>query len=156
QGLARYPNSDQLRFQYIRPWLSRLGRGTASREVIAQAAKLTRSADAVAKGTVLASQRRWTELSALDAPLSEALWTDPWKLDAIQLQIQWRCKEQDTADVQRQHGEEALRMVDEAIAAQPEIVLYALRVQSALAAHRPDAVVESIWAYGHGLFANTV
>jgi hypothetical protein len=43
-------------------------------------------------------------------------------------------------------------MIDQAIAAQPAIVLYALRVQSALAAQRSDAVVESIWEYGHGLF----
>jgi hypothetical protein len=34
-------------------------------------------------------------------------------------------------------------------------VLYALRVQSALAARRSDAVVESIWEYGHGLFTDS-
>ena len=45
-------------------------------------------------------------------------------------------------------------MLDEAVAARPAIVLYALRVQSALAAHRTDAIVESIWEYGHGLFAD--
>jgi len=154
QGLARYPDSDQLRFEYIRPWLTRLGRGTATKEVTAQAAKLTGSADAVVRGTVLASQQRWADLHALDTSLADAKWSDPWKLDAILLQVQWRCQEEGSADVRHQRGDEALAMLDEAVAARPAIVLYAHRVQSALAAHRTDAIVESIWEYGHGLFAD--
>jgi hypothetical protein len=70
------------------------------------------------------------------------------------LQAEWRYQQQDTGDLPQQRAEEALEMLDEAITAQPAMMLYALRVQSALAAHRPDAVVESIWAYGHGLFAD--
>src|SRR5262249_44514642 len=87
--------------------------------------------------------------------LAEATWSDSWKLDAITLQVQWRCHKTDNSgQIGRQWGEEALNLTDEAIAAQPAILLYALRVQSALAARRPDAVIESIWAYGHGLFLN--
>jgi spermidine synthase len=156
QGLARYPGSDQLRFEYIRPWLTRLARGTATKEVTVQASKLTGAADAVVRGTVLASQRRWSDLRALDDLLSEVRWSDPWKLDAVLLQVQWRCQEDDADDLRHQHGEEALALIDEAVAARPAIVLYALRVQSALAAHRTDAIVESIWEYGHGLFADVV
>jgi hypothetical protein len=154
QGLARYPASDQLRFEYIKPWLTRLARGMAPKEVTAQASKLTGSADAVVRGTVLASQGRWSELRVLDDSLGEASWSDPWKLEAILLQVQWRCQEEGADDVRHQRGEEALAMIDEAVAARPAIVLYALRVQSALAAHRSDAIVESIWEYGHGLFAS--
>jgi spermidine synthase len=154
QGLARYPDSDRLRFEYIRPWLARLARGTATKEVTAQASKLTGSADAVVRGSVLASQRRWTELHALDESLAQARWSDPWKLDAILLQVQWRCEEESASDVRRQRGDEALAMIDEAVAARPALILYALRVQSALAAHRSEAIVESIWEYGHGLFAD--
>lgn len=156
QGLARYPDDDQLRFEYIKPWLTRLARGTATKEVTAQASKLTGSADAVVRGTALASQRRWADLRALDDSLGEARWSDPWKLDAILLQVQWRCQEEGADDVRHHRGDEALAMIDEAVAAQPAIVLYALRVQSALAAHRKDAIVESIWEYGHGLFADAV
>jgi spermidine synthase len=154
QGLARYPDSDPLRFEYIEPWLTRLARGTATKEVAAQASKLTGSADAVVRGTVLASQRRWADVRALDDSLGEASWSDPWKLDAILLQVQWRCQEEGTDELRQQHSEEALAMIDAAVAARPAIVLYALRVQSALAAHRTDAIVESIWEYGHGLFAD--
>jgi spermidine synthase len=154
QGLARYPDSDQLRFEHIQPWLARLARGTATKEVTAQASKLTGSADAVVRGTVLAAQRRWADLHALDDSLGQAGWRDPWKLDAILLQVQWRCREEGADDVRHQRGEEALAMIDEAVAARPAIVLYALRVQSALAARRSDAIVESIWEYGHGLFAD--
>jgi hypothetical protein len=103
---------------------------------------------------VLASQGRWSELRVLDDSLGEASWRDPWKLEAILLQVQWRCQEEGADDVRHQRGEEALAMIDEAVAARPAIVLYALRVQSALAAHRSDAIVESIWEYGHGLFAS--
>jgi len=156
QGLARYPDSESLRFEYIKPWLTRLARGTATKEVTAQASKLTRSGDAVVRGTVLASQHRWNELHAIDAELAEAKWSDPWKLEALLLQVQWRCQEEGSADVRRQQGAEALSMIDDAIASEPAIVLYAMRVQSALAAHRPEAVVESIWEYGHGLFADSL
>jgi hypothetical protein len=154
QGLARYPDSENLRYEYIQPWLTRLARGTATKEVTAQAARLTRSADAVVRGTVLASQHRWAQLRDLDGSLAEATWRDPWKLDAVMLQVQWRCQEEVAPGVRPQRGDEALAMIDQAISAQPAIVLYALRVQSALAAQRPDAVVESIWEYGHGLFTD--
>ncbi len=155
QGLARYPDNENLRYEYIQPWLTRLARGTATKDVIAQAAKLTHSADAVVRGTVLASEHRWAELRDLDDSLSEATWRDPWKLAAILLQVQWRCQGEATASVRRQRADEALALIDQAVAAQPAIVLYASRVQSALAAHRSDAVVESIWEYGHGLFSDS-
>ena len=154
QGLARYPANEKLRFEYVKPWLTRLARGTATAEITAQAAKLTDSANAVVRGAELASQQRWTELSALDEVLATASWRDPWKLDAITLQAEWRNQQEATGELRRQRAAEALWLLDEAIAAQPAIVLYALRLQSALAAQRPDAIVESIWNYGHGLFAN--
>jgi spermidine synthase len=155
QGLARFPDSENLRYEYIQPWLTRLARGTATKEVTVQAGKLTHSADAVVRGTVLASQHQWAQLRDLDGSLAEATWRDPWKLDAIMLQAQWRCQEEVAASVRRQRGEEALAMIDQAIAAQPALVLYALRVQSALAAERTEAVVESIWEYGQGLFSDS-
>jgi spermidine synthase len=149
QGLARYPQSEDLRYEYIQPWLTRLARGTAPKEITAQAAKLTHSAAAVVRGTVLASQHRWDDLRSLDNSLNEAGWRDPWKLDAVLLQVQWRSQEG------RQRGDEALKLIDEAIAARPALALYAARVQSALAAKRSNVVVESIWEYGAGLFADT-
>lgn len=148
QGLARYPQSEDLRYEYIQPWLTRLARGTATKEITGQAAKLTHSADAVVRGTILASQHRWDELRSLDDSLNEATWRDPWKLDAVLLQVQWRCEDG------RQRGDEALNLIDQAIAAQPAIALYAARVQSAIAAKRSNIVVESIWEYGAGLFAD--
>ena len=156
QGLARYPDRDSLRYEYLRPWLTRVARGTAPREVSLQAAKLTGSAQAVVKGTLLASQSRWLELQALEDVLAGAAWGDPWKIDAVLLQAQWRCQVDVTAPARRKLGEDALAIIDEAIAAQPAMALYALRVQSAVAAHRTEAVVESAWEYGHGLFANAL
>jgi hypothetical protein len=155
QGLARYPDSENLRYEYIQPWLTRLARGTATKEVTAQAGKLTHSADAVVRGTVLASQHRWEELRTLDDLLAEATWRDPWKLDAVLLQVQWRCQDEADATTRRQRGDEALALIDQAVSAQPAIVLYAMRVQSALTARRSNVVVESIWEYGHGLFSDS-
>jgi len=155
QGLARYPDSENLRYEYIQPWLTRLARGTATKEVTAQAGKLTHSADAVVRGTVLASQHRWEELRTLDDSLAEATWRDPWKLDAVLLQVQWRCQDEADATTRRQRGDEALALIDQAVSAQPAIVLYAMRVQSALTARRSNVVVESIWEYGHGLFSDS-
>jgi hypothetical protein len=101
---------------------------------------------------VLAAQLRWDEVRTLDDLLAEATWRDPWKLDAVLLQVQWRCED---SRVRPQRADEALALLDQAIAAQPAIVLYASRVQCALAAKRPDVVVESVWEYGHGLFSDS-
>src|SRR3569833_2056183 len=146
QGLARYPQSEDLRYEYIQPWLTRLARGTATKEVTAQASTLTHSADAVVRGTLLGAQHRWDELRGLDDALAEATWRDPWKLDAVLLQVQWRCQ------AGRQRGDEALRLIDQAISAHPAIALYAARVQSALAANRCFFVVVSFWLFCVGLF----
>jgi hypothetical protein len=155
QGVARYPQSEDLRYEYIRPWLTRLARGTAPKEITAHAAKLTHSAAAVVRGTVLAAEHRWDELRPLDDSLGEAVWRDPWKLDAVLLQLQWRCEDA-TADarLRRQRADQALTLLDQAISAQPAIVFYASRVQCALAAKRSEVVLESIWEYGQGLFTD--
>jgi hypothetical protein len=155
QGLARYPGSDVLRYEYIKPWLTRLDRGAATHEVVTQAAKLTASAGAVVRATALATDRKWDELAMLDGMLASARWSDPWKLDSVDLRLQWRLHLEASAELRRSHADEALGIIDEAVVMQPAVVLYALRVQSALAARRPEAVVESVWEYGHGLFANS-
>jgi spermidine synthase len=155
EGLARYPESGTLRYEHIKPWLTRLARGTATREIVTQAAKLTGSAGAVVQGTALAADHRWSELAASDAMLASAAWTDAWKFDSIDLRVQWRLHLEGTTDLRRRYGDEAIGIIDAAVVVEPQTMLYALRVQSALAAHRPAAIAESVWEYGHGLFTNS-
>ena len=44
--------------------------------------------------------------------------------------------------------------MDRAIVVQPTLALYGLRTRGALAAGRSDALVESIWSYGQGLYSS--
>jgi spermidine synthase len=156
EGLQHFPESDVLRYEFVKPWLTRLARGTATRQVTAEAKKLTGSATAVVQATALAVARKWEDLSGLDEALAAALWPDPWKLEAVALRVEWRLRASATDERRRRYGDEALAIIDEAIVVQPALELYGLRVQSALAADRGDALVESIWAYGHGTFTNVL
>jgi hypothetical protein len=92
------------------------------------------------------------DLRYLDDLLAEETRRDQWKLDAVSLQVQWRCED---SSARRQRTDEALALIDQAISAQPAMVLYASRVQCALAASRPDVVVESVWEYGEDLFSDS-
>ena len=148
QGLARYPQSEDLRYEYIQPWLTRLARGTATKEITAQASKLTHSADAVVSGTV------WPPNIAGMSCVASMIHSprQPGVIPGSSMRYFCRCS--GVARVAGNAADEALNLIDQAISAQPAIALYAARVQSALAAKRSNVVVESIWEYGEGLFAD--
>jgi spermidine synthase len=152
-SIVAYPDSVALRFEYVRPYLNAFARGTAPDHVVAQISNLDGPPVAILKGEAFAARNQWKELGLLDPELANAEWTDPWKFEALRLQIDWRTHAPPQS-VGSLLGDEALALVDRAIVVQPALALYELRARGALAAGRGDALVESIWSYGEGLYTN--
>ncbi|MGH8287100.1 MAG: fused MFS/spermidine synthase [Steroidobacteraceae bacterium] len=153
ESLARFPGSSALRHEYLQPWFPALTGGRAPAEVAAEAAKLTGNAATVLQAGRLGATNRWHELPEIDRALAAVEWTDPWKLEAVQMRADWRVRVSNE-DVRRRFGEEALALVDQAIVVEPTVALYAMRARCALAADRPDVLVESVWGFAQGAFAN--
>jgi hypothetical protein len=133
--------------------LTAFARGTAPDRIVNEISNLDGPPVAILKAEAFAARNQWQELSQLDPVLADAQWTDPWKFEALQLQIDWRTHAPPQA-VRTLLGDEALALVDRAIVVQPTLALYGLRARGALAAGRQDALIESIWSYGEGLYTN--
>jgi len=152
-AITKYPDDAALRFEYVRPYLAAFARGTAPDTIVAQISSLEGTPVAILKAEAFAARNQWNELSLLDPVLADAEWTAPWKFEALRLQIDWRTHAPSQA-AGNLLGDEALALVDRAIVVQPTLALYGLRARGALAAGRSDALVESIWSYGEGLFTS--
>ncbi|MEZ5475905.1 MAG: fused MFS/spermidine synthase, partial [Steroidobacteraceae bacterium] len=145
-------DSPLLDFELVRPHLGELAANRAAADVVVAAEKLTGGAAAVIQGSKFAGANEWGALAALDSTLAQARWTDPWYVESTQLRADWRSRVT-TPGRKRQLGDEALSLIDRLVVVAPGVGLYALRTRAALAAERPDAVVESIFAYGRTTIA---
>jgi hypothetical protein len=86
--------------------------------------------------------------------LARIPWTAAWKLDAVQARADWRGRI--GGDARRRAGEECIALIDNAIVVQPTLMLYQDRARCALAAVRPDVLIESLWYFGQGTYANSL
>lgn len=152
--LALNPDSTLLRYQLLRPALARMGREAAPPDVSAEEARLEDVPAAVLQGMRLAAQEDWQALARLDDRLAAAKWTDPWMFDALQLRAEWRARVANP-ELRRRWGEEALDLVDRALVISPSLPFFELRARCAIAADRPDALLESIWSLGHLTFVTS-
>jgi hypothetical protein len=111
------------------------------------------SAATVARGRELQKSNEWKAMSELDAALARVAWTDPLKLDAVQMRADWRGRV--TSPLLRSRaGNECISIIDEAIVVQPSLALYALRARCARSAGRNDVLIESLWNLGNGTYNN--
>ncbi len=149
-AVRAFPSNQALRFEYIRPWLDELARDAAPEHIAAAAEELHGSAALVLQAVRLAAHRRWNEVAELDSRLAEVSWTAPWKPDAVLARADWRTRV--GGEDRRRRAEEALRIVDEAIVVQPTLAMYGMRIRTALAAGRHDALLQAIRVYGSGTF----
>lgn len=145
-------DSELLRYELVRQNLGKIAAGRPSADFLIDASKLTGTAAAVVRGTQLAAANDWAALAAMDQTLAQARWTDPWYVEATQLRADWRSRVT-TPGRKRQLGDEALALVDRLAVVTPGLGLYALRARSALAAERPDVLIESVWVYGRTVIA---
>jgi spermidine synthase len=153
EAVARFPESQSLRYLYLRPWTGALARGAASPEIAAAAVPLRDSAAALLTAGKLANDGNWKAVSELDAALAGVSWTEPWKLDAVQMRADWRSRVA-SGSRRRQAGDECISILDEAIVVQPSLALYGMRARCGLAAARFDVLIESIWSLGNGRYHN--
>jgi spermidine synthase len=155
EAMQLFPDDQALRYAYLRPWLVPLARGTAPPEVAAAMRGLAESAATLIEAIGFTSRQDLKGVAALDPQLARVRWTDPWKLDAVQARADWRGRLV-SGDLRQRAGEECIGIIDEAIVAQPTLALYEQRARCALAAGRTDALVESLWYFGHGTYTNSL
>jgi spermidine synthase len=155
EAVALFPESQSLRYTYVRPWLPSLARGTAPPEITAAAAALADGPSAVIHAGRLTAQLDFESVADLDPVLARIPWTAPWKFDAIQARADWRGRVPSGA-LRKRAGEECIALIDEAIVVQPSLGLYEQRARCAVAAGREDVLIESLWYFGQGTYANSV
>jgi len=114
---------------------------------------LSTSASSIIRAARFISQEDFRGLAEIDSQLARVPWTDAWKLDAVQARADWRSRVR--GDLRKRAGDECLGLIDDAIIAQPSMALYEARARCALAAQRPDVLIESLWYFGQGLYANS-
>lgn len=151
-ALLRFPRDAELRFEVVRPHLAALARGTAPPAIAEIAGGLTGEPRLVLDALTQAAQSQWDHLLQSDSALAAVTWTRPWAVDALQVRIDWRTRVA-TPQVKRAYADEALALVDRALVVQPTSALFGLRARAAIAADRPDVIVESISSYAQAMYA---
>jgi len=153
ESLALDPGNDAARFEIVRPRLNDLARGDAPADVVAAAEGLRGPAAAVVVAGQHALAGEWAKLPPLDAVLASARYTDPWYLECVQMRADWRTRVS-TPELRPRLGREALALIEEAIVSQPNGAMFALRARAAIAADRPEVLLESISGYAQSVLNN--
>ena len=91
----------------------------------------------------------------LDTALAAIPWVKPWSVDALQVRLDWRTRVA-TPQARRAFADEALTLVDRALIVQPTSALFGLRARAAIAADRPEMIVESIASYAQAMYATAL
>ena len=99
-------------------------------------------------------KRDFTALADLDSVLAGANWTDPWFSDATLLRAEWRVRVSNPG-LARSLADEAIGMLDRLAVVQPSLHVHVLRARAAIAADRPDVLVESVWQVAQWTTATT-
>jgi spermidine synthase len=144
-SMQRFPDSNLLRCEYLRPWLGAVANGQAPADVMREAARLTGLEALVTHIGGIAAHGQWTEVAAADAQLAMIPWTSPFALEALELRAEWRLHIADVLQ-RRQLAMAALALVDRAAATHANQPLLSLRVRAAVASGDVATAVESISA----------
>jgi len=146
ESLALDPRNDAARYELVRPSLAALAQGRAPADIAAEASQLQGPPAAVIQAGRHAVAGEWAKLPTLDGELAAARYTDPWYIECVQMRVDWRTRVS-TPEHRARLGREALGLIEEIIVSQPNASMYALRARSAIAADRPDVLLESIFGY---------
>jgi len=145
-GLERWPQSALLRYGAVESRFDELSTSPISAELQQAIALLSDEPALVIRGVRLAAAQQWQELAQLDSALGAVRFTAPWGLAAAQLRVEWRARVANP-ELRQRYGDEALAIVDRAIAQAPTVVWYALRAMSAAGTNRPEVELESIASF---------
>jgi spermidine synthase len=155
EALSLFPDDDRLRYEVLRPSLGALADGSATPEVLEEAARFGEPAATLIRARGFAAKAQWAELAGLDRELARMSWTDPWKFDAVHARVDWRGRVS-TPSERKRLGEEGLALLDAALVINPTLSLYSLRARCAIAAGRTDVLVESLWTFGQATYLNAM
>jgi spermidine synthase len=154
ESLALNPGNDEARYELVRPRLAALAQGRASADIAAEAARLHGPPAAVIQAGKYAVAGDWAQLPTLDPLLAAANYTDSWYLECVQMRVDWRTRVL-TPEHRARLGREALGMIEDIIVSQPTAAMFALRARSAIAADRPDVLLESIYGYAQSTLSSS-
>jgi spermidine synthase len=155
EASAADPGNALLGFAYLQGAIGQIARGELDEDLRARVARLPAAAQATLQGARLLTEGRLQELAALDGLLASARWTDPWHLDAVLLRAEWRSRVA-TPELRGRLADQAISLVDRAVVVQPSLPMFAVRARAALAADRPDVLLESVasvvqWTFAQGI-----
>lgn len=150
ESLSLDPGNQAARFDLLRPWLGPLARKRAPPEIVAEADRLPPSAAAIIEAGQHAVAGEWQRIPPLEPALASTRYTDAWYPEALQMRADWRTRVS-TEEYRARLGREALGLIEEVIVSQPNAALFALRARSAVAANRPDVLLESINGYAQSI-----
>ena len=140
-ALEADPASQTARFALIEPRLAALATGVASPDTARIASGLRGSARAVVDGWRLAFEEDWQGLAELDLSLARATPTDLWFPASARLRADWRTKV--AGDGAFDAALTATRIIDRALAVQPDLDLLVLRAAAADLMNDADRFIES-------------
>lgn len=145
QAYLAAPDAPDTRFVFVQSVLPQLLRGKASATAREAAAGLQGPELAVYLGEQEAFQQRWTALAAREDELARLPASSAAYFAACRLRAEWRCHAgpETDAGTARKLGREALHRIDQALVLLPEPAAYRVRLDAAIAAEQPDAVLET-------------
>ncbi len=149
ESLGLDPLNGAARFELVRPWLYALAQNRAPEPARVLARGLQGSAATLIEAGRHAGAGDWAELPPLDAVLQSARWTDAWYFETVQIRAEWRTRVSNP-DRRARLGREALALLDDAMIVQPTPAMHSLRARAAIAADRPEVLVESIYRFSRG------
>lgn len=153
EAAALYPDSELLHYTLMRTAAGGVAADATSAPLDHEdGSPLGELAAAVITAQRHARHEAWAQVAALEPRLAAAPRTAPWWRDAMQLRMEWRVRVSNP-DLRRRLGEEAITLADRALLLEPTVRLHALRARAALAADRPEVLLESLAGYAQGLQA---
>jgi spermidine synthase len=142
RALADNPGDAAASYLLLRSRRSDVVAGTLPERIREYAANLTPSAAAVINALDASARGDTDAAREADAALATALPSDQWHLDAAKLRADWRIKAV-TAGEDRALAEEAMAIVDSAIALHADPDIYGMRLAAAFLARDFDALIET-------------
>ena len=132
-------------FSYLHDNIYDVAAGTAEPLQLEVAKRLPDPYKAVIEAAGAEAQGDWARLASLDTRLELAIPRHECYPDAMRLRAIWRCNVADPSS-RASYGRDAMILVDRALAVYPQIPSFQVRIYAALAADRPNGVIETFSA----------
>ncbi len=142
-ALQANPDDQQARYALLQRWFPDILNGVEVPAIIAEEVRNLRgTAAATARAWLAASRGDLNEVVNLDAALASVLPSDLWYEVSVRLRAEWRIR-LTTPEYQPRMANEAIQLIDSAIAFFPNLELHAMRLDAAVVAGNEAAAIET-------------